>query len=170
MLFDDSRAWCCQVFEQETQGVLGLGLSMRDLIHVVPLMSLVVAMTYSIPPSSIWERKRSAAISAYVTPPRKNTSVIRFSPCWPEGQWKDLCHLSITNAFPVLLPLQIRTELNRKIMFGVKTSPGPTSLDQCSPLSPSIIHYNSDMLKQDNCLRPKHTVKLARFILSVYLL
>lgn len=69
-----------------TQGVWDSGRSMSDLIHVVPLISFVVAITYSMPLSSIWERKRRAAISAYVTPPRKNTRVVRFSPCWPVTQ------------------------------------------------------------------------------------
>lgn len=72
-----------QLCKQVTYGISDLGWSMRDLIQVLPFMSFVVAMMYSIPLSSIWERKRSAAISAYVTPPRKNTSVVRLSPCWP---------------------------------------------------------------------------------------
>lgn len=75
--------WCSQVYTQVSHWFCDSGLSMRDLIQVVPFMSLVVAIMYSIPLSSIWERKRRAAISAYVTPPRKNTSVVRFSPCWP---------------------------------------------------------------------------------------
>ena len=75
--------WCGQVCTQVTQEVWASGRSMRDLIHVVPFRSFVVAIIYSIPLSSIWERKRRAAISAYDTPPRKNTSVVRFSPCWP---------------------------------------------------------------------------------------
>lgn len=37
-------------------------------------------------PSSCWARKRRAAISAKVTPPRKNTSV---SFCSPELDWED---------------------------------------------------------------------------------
>lgn len=56
------------------------GFSIRDSIQVAPFISLVVAMTYSVPPSSNWERKRRAATSAKVTPPRKNIRVTRFSP------------------------------------------------------------------------------------------
>lgn len=41
-------------------------------------------MTYSVPPSSSWERNRRAAISAKVTPPRKKIRVTRFSPGWPK--------------------------------------------------------------------------------------
>lgn len=41
--------WSIQVI----QGVFEAGWSMRDPIQDVPLISLVVAMTYSIPPSSI---------------------------------------------------------------------------------------------------------------------
>lgn len=78
--------WCGQVYVQVTHHAWDSGRSMRDLIQVVPFISFVVAITYSIPLSSTWERKRRAAISAYVTPPRKNTSVVRFSPCWPVGQ------------------------------------------------------------------------------------
>ena len=44
-------------------------------------------------PSSCWARKRRAAISAKVTPPRKNTSV---SFCSPELDWEDEMELPET--------------------------------------------------------------------------
>lgn len=81
----------CWLSPQHKTTVLGMvvfqtyrGFSMRASIQLLPFISLVVAITYSVPPSSNWERKRRAAISAKVTPPRKNINVTRFSPGWPK--------------------------------------------------------------------------------------
>jgi hypothetical protein len=61
-------------------GGRGVRTSIRDCSHVVPVISFVVAITYSVGPSSSCERNRRAEISANVTPPRKKTRVTFCSP------------------------------------------------------------------------------------------